>query len=157
MESVWNDQAEQGGATGGGISDFFERPAWQATAIASMPLSAQNFRGRGVPDVAGLGDPDTGYIVSVNGEAQVVGGTSAVAPLWAALAARLNQALGVSVGELNQIVYQLPENVFHDITVGNNGSYKACSGWDPCTGLGSPIGTKLLSALQDLKAANKPV
>jgi len=90
----------------------------------------------------------------------VVGGTSAVAPLWAALIALMNQKLGKPVGFLHPKIYALAPaaNAFHDITSGNNddsglGQYSAKSGWDACTGLGSPNGTALLSALTAASSA----
>jgi hypothetical protein len=94
-----------------------------------------NFVGRGVPDVAGDADPNTGYNVQVDGSSFAVGGTSAVAPLWAGLIALFNQSLGKSVGYLNPTLYQnVGENgSFHDITSGNNGDYSAGPGWDPCS------------------------
>jgi kumamolisin len=105
-----------------------------------------------VPDVSGNADPLTGYQVLVDGEAQVIGGTSAVAPLWAALIARCNQKLGRPVGEPHAAFYQIGIKAFRDITQGNNGAYKAGPGWDACTGLGSPNGEALLAALAALSA-----
>jgi kumamolisin len=96
-----------------------------------------------VPDVAGDASPETGYNVTFDGQSEVVGGTSAVAPLWAALIALLNQQRGSNIGFLNPTLYQNAENGFHDITSGSNGSFSAGPGWDPCTGLGSPNGTQL--------------
>ena len=96
--------------------------------------------GRGVPDVAGNADPQTGYQVLVDGQAQVIGGTSAVAPLWAALIARCNQKLGRPLGDAHAALYRLGARAFNDITSGNNGAYQAGAGWDACTGLGSPAG-----------------
>ena len=143
-ETVWNDGAE-GGATGGGFSTVFSQPTYQSSLAASY--SGQT--GRGVPDVSGDADPDTGYNVLVDGSQEVVGGTSAVAPLWAALVALLNQQLGKRLGFINPLIYALPEpnNGFNDITEGNNGSYSAGPGWDPCTGLGSPDGQALATLL----------
>jgi kumamolisin len=105
--------------------------------------------GRGVPDVAGDADPDTGYNIRVDGENAVVGGTSAVAPLWAGLVARINQKLGKSIGFLNPLIYvqSVETSGFHDITKGNNGAFSASQGWDPCSGLGSPDGVPLAAAL----------
>ena len=105
--------------------------------------------GRGVPDVAADADPATGYSVRVDGANTVIGGTSAVAPLWAGLVARLNQGLGKPVGFLNPTLYALtPESgAFRDITSGNNGAYSAGPGWDACAGLGVADGKKLLTAL----------
>jgi kumamolisin len=99
--------------------------------------------------VAGDADPTTGYQVRVDGVDAVFGGTSAVAPLWAALIARMNEQLGQSVGYLNPLLYTHPgaATTFHDITSGSNGAYSASAGWDPCTGLGSPDGERLLTAL----------
>jgi len=150
-EVVWNEIANNEGATGGGVSALFPIPAYQNSA--GVPVQPQtNFAGRGVPDVAGDADPSTGYQVRVDGKNQVIGGTSAVAPLWAALVARMNEKLGTPVGFLNPKLYKLSSSVFHDITSGNNddsglGNYSAKPGWDPCTGLGTPNGTALLNAL----------
>ena len=142
-EVVWNDQASGGGATGGGVSAVFPLPTWQADA--GVPSSSTG--GRGVPDVAGDAAPDTGYQILVDGQHEVVGGTSAVAPLWAGLIALLNQQLGRKLGFLNPQLYPLRESVFFDITSGTNGAFSAQPGWDPCTGLGSPDGQLLLASL----------
>jgi kumamolisin len=153
-ETVWNDGR---GATGGGVSNHFPRPAYQSKS--NVPLSPNGKVGRGVPDVAGDADPNTGYEVRlVGGKTEVIGGTSAVAPLWAGLIALLNEGLSkVSkppAGLLNPILYQLPTSsgVFHDIVEGNNdieglNKYAAGPAWDPCTGLGTPDGKQLLTAL----------
>jgi kumamolisin len=150
-ETVWND-GSGGGATGGGVSDTFGVPSWQASA--GVPgNAATGHPGRGVPDVAGNADPDTGYQVLVDGQATVVGGTSAVAPLWAALICRLAQATGKSFGLMQPLLYAgvsagtTPAG-FRDITVGNNGAYQAGPGWDACTGLGVPDGTALAARLR---------
>jgi kumamolisin len=143
-EIVWNDQP-QGGASGGGVSAVFPLPDWQANA--KVPKASTKEGGRGVPDVSGDASPETGYNVSFDGEDEVVGGTSAVAPLWAALIALLNQQRGRNLGFINPLIYQAAENGFHDITQGSNGAWKAGSGWDPCTGLGSPNGPQLATVL----------
>lgn len=143
-EVVWNDGSE-GGATGGGVSDVFALPSWQANAGVPAPSSSTG--GRGVPDVAGDASPETGYSILVDGTTEVVGGTSAVAPLWAGLIALVNQQNGTSVGFINPALYAAP-NAFHDITSGNNGAFSAGPGWDACTGLGSPIGTAIATALE---------
>jgi kumamolisin len=148
-EVVWNETATDEGATGGGVSVEFPLPSWQTSS--AVPKAPSGSAGRGVPDVAGNADPLTGYQVRVDGEAQVIGGTSAVAPLWAALIARCNQKLGAPLGDVHAAFYQIGEAAFRDITQGNNGAYSAVAGWDPCTGLGSPNGTALLSALAALK------
>jgi len=152
-EVVWNDQASGGGATGGGVSAIFPLPAWQANAGVPKTTSAASAGGRGVPDVAGNAAPDTGYQILVDGQQEVVGGTSAVAPLWAGLVALLNQQLGKAVGFLNPQLYPLGEAAFFDVTSGNNGAFTAHTGWDPCTGLGSPNGQLLLRSL-DARPAN---
>lgn len=153
-EVVWNETASNEGATGGGVSTVFALPTWQAAS--KIPTAAGGFAGRGVPDVAGNADPMTGYDVRVDGQDEVIGGTSAVAPLWAALVARLNQQLGHSLGAANATLYGIGEKAFRDITQGNNGSYSAGPGWDACTGLGSPNGQTLLSALQAGSASPAP-
>ncbi|HUI84983.1 MAG TPA: S53 family peptidase [Candidatus Binatia bacterium] len=148
-EVVWNDQPGDG-ATGGGVSDNFPIPSWQANANVPPSDNPGNFMGRGVPDVSGDADPATGYNVQVDGSSFAVGGTSAVAPLWAGLIALFNQSLGKAAGYVNPTLYQnIGENAgaFHDITSGNNGDYSAGPGWDPCSGWGSPNGAALLQAL----------
>lgn len=145
-EVVWNDQTSGGGASGGGVSAVFSRPSWQANA--GVPPSAGT-GGRGVPDVAGDASPETGYQILVDAEHEIVGGTSAVAPLWAGLIAVLNQQLGTPVGYLNPRLYALGKAPFFDITAGNNGAFSAGPGWDACTGLGSPNGVMLLKALSN--------
>ena len=150
QETVWNHRGH--GATGGGVSDTFALPTWQQHAGGPGGNG-----GRGVPDVAGNADPGTGYQVLVDGTPQVIGGTSAVAPLWAALVCRLVQALGRPLGLLQPALYAAapPGQTspgLRDITRGSNGAYHAGPGWDACTGLGSPDGTALLALL----AAHSP-
>ena len=100
-----------------------------------------------MPDVSGDADPATGYQIHVDGRDAVFGGTSAVAPLWAALIALVNQKAGRHVGFVNPVLYKAPatQKVLNDITSGNNGAYTAHAGWDACTGLGSPNGAKVLA------------
>jgi kumamolisin len=143
---VWYDGAN-GGATGGGISAVFARPVWQA-ALNAVDTQGKSvaLTERGVPDVAGNADPETGYKVRVDGTASVIGGTSAVAPLWAALIARVNALTGKPAGYLNPQLYKNPQ-ALRDITSGNNGDFAAASGWDACTGLGSPNGTALRTVI----------
>jgi kumamolisin len=147
-ETVWNDSS--GGATGGGVSDVFDLPTWQANANVPASINPGSRIGRGVPDVAANADPQTGYQVLVDGQALTVGGTSAVAPLMAGLLALINQQLGKPVGFLNPALYQQINQgqVLHDITSGDNSGYAAGPGWDACTGWGSADGTKLLNALR---------
>jgi len=145
-EVAWNELANKEGATGGGVSQVFPIPTFQKTA--DVPTAPNGFAGRGVPDVAGDADPTTGYSVIVDGQSTVIGGTSAVAPLWAGLLARINQSLGAPVGYLNPLLYSTSvEKTLHDITSGNNGGWSSGPGWDPCTGLGTPDGSALLVAL----------
>ncbi len=199
-EVVWNETASNEGAGGGGVSDQFPVPTWQANAGVPARASgssagaggaaaaaseheehavgeeashrrhpgsggtgsgsgsggaggsAAGGGGRGVPDVAGNADPTTGYQIMSDGKSQVVGGTSAVAPLWSALIARLAQATGQRFGLIQTALYagispgsDVPG--FRDITSGNNGAYPAGPGWDACSGLGVPIGTDLLTRL----------
>ena len=145
-EQAWNELSSNEGATGGGVSEFFALPSYQQSA--NVPKAPNGFVGRGVPDVAGDADPETGYNVLVDGQQTVIGGTSAVAPLWAGLLARINQSLGKNVGYLNPLLYtKNVEAALHDITAGNNGTYSAGPGWDACTGLGTPDGAALLAAL----------
>lgn len=148
-ETVWNELANDEGATGGGISDFFPLPSWQNGAGVPPSANANKNIGRGVPDVAGDADPTTGYVTLVDGSSGVIGGTSAVAPLWAGLIALINQSIGKPVGFLNPLLYQDAGTAhdLNDITVGNNGAYSAGPGWDACTGLGSPIGAQVATAL----------
>jgi kumamolisin len=151
-ETVWQDPGH--GATGGGVSHDFPLPVWQEAV--GVPLRAGDLgsgKGRGVPDVAADADPATGYAVYVDGQAQVFGGTSAVAPLWAALVCRLAQALGRPLGLLQPALYAgaqagQPAPGLRDITSGSNGAYTAGPGWDACTGLGVPDGVALLEHLR---------
>jgi kumamolisin len=144
-ESVWNDPGD--GATGGGVSRQFTLPSYQSSAHVPGNVDSGS-PGRGVPDVCGDADPQTGYRIRVDGADESIGGTSAVAPLWAGLIARLNQHLGAPVGFVQPRLYPLlGSGAFHDINQGSNGSYSAGPGWDACTGLGSPDGTALAAAL----------
>jgi kumamolisin len=132
VETVWNENPGKtdGEGTGGGYSTLFPMPSWQA--------GAPHGPGRLVPDVAANADPETGYQIVLNGASTVVGGTSAVAPLYAGLFASFGRKLGFITPEL-----YLHSTAFNDITSGDNGAYRATTGVDPCTGLGSPIGTRL--------------
>jgi kumamolisin len=139
-ETVWND-GTAGGATGGGVSGVFALPTFQGKA------SVPGGRWRGVPDLAGCADPYTGWKIVVDGSPMVVGGTSAVAPLVAAVAAALSASLGRNVGALGQQAYSMPAGCFRDVTSGNNGVYVARAGFDCCCGLGTPVFGKILAAL----------
>ena len=114
-----------------------------------VPKPSKPSGGRGVPDVSGDADPATGYIVRVDGKTFVIGGTSAVAPLWAGLIAVANQQNGKSAGFIQPAIYAAKAKAaFRDIVDGNNGSYVAGPDWDPCTGLGSPIAPELIRAVK---------
>lgn len=134
-ETVWNNNPgnPSGEGTGGGYSTLFPSQSWQVGAPA-----APSGLGRMVPDVAANADPNTGYNIVLDGQVQTVGGTSAVAPLYAGFTA----ACGSKLGFISPTLWQ-NEPDFNDITVGDNGTYQAQVGPDPCTGLGSPIGTSL--------------
>jgi len=138
-ETTWGGIAGNG-ASGGGVSQHFATPSYQ-TGI--LPTS---FNGRGVPDVAGDADPQTGYNVLVDGVPAVIGGTSAVAPLYAALVAQINEKTGTKCGFLNPFLYSTP-GICNDIVQGTNGTFNAASGWDATTGLGSIQGSALLGKL----------
>jgi len=159
-ETVWNSviKDSQGltmrQGTGGGVSQFFAKPVYQAKVNVPAPPGGA-IGGRGVPDVCGNADPATGYRLRVKGVEEIIGGTSAAAPLWAGLIARFGQALGGPVGFLHPLLYKttFSASCFRDVNEGNNdsrgrgGLYQAASGWDACTGLGSPIGTELCKVL----------
>jgi kumamolisin len=132
-EVVWGDGTPNGNGTGGGYSVIFPPPDWQHGA---PPSPGQP--GRMVPDVAADADPNTGYLVVVNGQQIQIGGTSAVAPLYSGLFAAFGQKLGF----VTPTLWQNPGD-FVDITQGSNGSFSAAVGPDPCTGLGVPNGAAL--------------
>jgi kumamolisin len=158
QEETWHPAANVG--TGGGISRYFSRPGYQQNDVSQSAVNPPGGTGRGVPDVSADAAQQSGYIVKVDGHSYPgsgpqyppIGGTSAAAPLWAALIARLNQGLNTKLGFVNPLLYkaQLAAGAFRDITKGNNGDYKAGPGWDPCTGLGVPNGDDLLKALSPL-------
>jgi kumamolisin len=142
-EVVWNELASGEGATGGGVSTLFALPTWQQNS--KVPAAPSSSGGRGVPDVAGDADPSTGYEVRVDGQTTVIGGTSAVAPLWAGLIALANEQNGVSAGFVNPALYAAgAKKAFRDITQGSNGAYSAGPGWDACSGQGSPVGSAVI-------------
>ena len=181
-ETVWNDGTEVG-ASGGGVSSFWPMPSYQSGAPGSLHVINGNSSGsqcnassgdcREVPDVSADGDPGTGYVIYWNGSGdaigfppptqgwQVVGGTSAAAPAWAALIALANasgRCAGVPIGFANPALYDAAASAystdFNDITSGNNdmtglngGLYPAGAGYDMATGLGSPNGAALVQSL----------
>jgi kumamolisin len=149
-EVVWN-ASHYGfkGASGGGVSQRFHVPAWQNDA--DVPAGPEGRGGRGVPDVAGLADPRHGCEMLIAGRAFASAGTSAVAPMWAALIARLNQALGDRCGHLHPHLYWLGKKggaALRPVLKGDNGLYRAGKGWNACTGYGTPKGDGLLAHLR---------
>lgn len=150
QETVWNVNSTSS-ATGGGISNVFSKPSYQSNV--TFPLNNR----RGVPDISGDADPNTGYVLysASEGGYIVVGGTSAVSPLWSGLLARINQSLGHNVGFIHPTIYSNP-NICRDITQGNNGAFMAGTGWDPCTGHGSPNGQLILNLLAGTNTNTNP-
>jgi kumamolisin len=149
-ETVWNEVRHDEGAGGGGVSVIFSKPDYQASSNIPAAADPPHRVGRGLPDVAAVADPVTGVVVMhIDGEhLEPIGGTSASAPLWASLIARINQGIQARCGFLNPLLYtKLNKGVLRDITVGSNGAYSAQAGWDACTGFGAPGGNNLLRAL----------
>lgn len=147
-ETVWNDRGVHG--TGGGISEKYQVPAFQAAKRIPGSLNDDR-RGRGVPDVAAAAAPTNGYRVFLDGKDFVASGTSAVAPLWGALIALINARRGRALGFVNDHLYQVP-CLLRPVTIGDNKDtsglgYDAGPDWNPCTGLGSPDGAVIVSAL----------
>ncbi|MHB2017059.1 MAG: S53 family peptidase [Candidatus Xenobia bacterium] len=151
-EITWGGPNAQG-ATGGGVSNIFPMPDFQKKAGVPKPTNPAG--GRGVPDVAGDADPASGYDVLVDGQEGIIGGTSAVAPLYAGLTALIGQGAGGDIGYLNPIFYNNP-GAFTDITSGTNGNFNAGPGWDATTGMGVADGTRLLAAVQAAKGQPAP-
>ncbi|HZC06399.1 MAG TPA: S53 family peptidase [Ktedonobacterales bacterium] len=161
-EVVWNSG---GGASGGGVSQFYSTPSFQQ----GLPQSDQQILhgNRGVPDVAAAADPSTGLAIYYAGQWTLAGGTSAAAPLWAGVMAIADQVAGRPLGYINPALYKIGassqyQSAFHDVTEGNNNfsgkgvqvqGYSAATGWDPVTGLGSPNSANLIPLLiQDSQA-----
>lgn len=150
-ETVWNNNSSSS-ATGGGISTYFAKPSYQSSVSYALGNK------RGVPDVAGNANPNTGYILYSLSEGGwiTVGGTSAVAPLWAGLFGRINQSLGRAAGFIQPTLYA-NSSAFRDIIQGNNGAYTAGVGWDPSTGNGTPNGQSILSLFSGSQPSQNPV
>ncbi len=163
-EYVWNDTGAAGpGATGGGISPRFSIPDYQKNTKLPARVHTGEI-GRGLPDIAGNASENSGYNQYINGRPQPVGGTSAVAPLYAGLIARINANLGRPAGFLNPLLYSLPKACFRDIvgapgpannSFGHVIGYSAGTGWDACTGLGSLNGSGLQDQLSGVQASQK--
>lgn len=149
-ETTWNNGGN-GGATGGGISSLFAPPSYQT---GFLPAGTT---GRGSPDVAGNADPETGYVVRVQGQNTVIGGTSAVAPLYAGLIAAIVAATGKPLGLLQSLLYPNEATVCRDVVSGNNAGYTAGPGYDFDTGLGVINGTQLLALAQGTAPTPPPV
>ena len=141
-ETVW-------GASGGGVSSLFPKLAWQTWANIPTSVNPAGHVGRGVPDVAGNADPNSGYPLFMNGaQTGPVGDKSAVSLLYAALTALVNASTGEPCGYINYNLYILAgPYVFRDITTGNNGLYSTKAGWDACTGLGTLNGMAMVNSL----------
>jgi kumamolisin len=144
-EVVWNDNR---GSSGGGISAL-PVPEYQS----NLQFAGKAITGRGEPDITGNASPNSGYRIHTGGNDVNSGGTSAVAPLYTALALRLNEGLGggdKTVGFMNPFLYQQAlsgkANFFNDIVQGTNNGYDATKSWDPASGWGSLDGQKLLDA-----------
>ena len=155
-EAAWGTR--RAGATGGGVSDIFRLPSWQANGRVPSSVNPGHRIGRGVPDVAAHADPATGYRVWAAGQRPLLGGTGAAASMWAALVARLNQRIGHPVGYLNPLLYRVSHDTdgraFRDVASGTNGMYDAQPGWDATTGLGSPRAKGLIEALANAGVAH---
>ncbi len=157
-EGTWQDE---NGATGGGVSDLFPLPDWQAGANIPPSVNPGNRRGRGVPDVAGNASPFSGYSIIVYGTRRFsFAGTSSVAPLYAALVAMINKVAREPIGYLNPRLYALAtspgQTVFRDVADDKTNAfsttfptigYPSGPGWDACTGWGRIDGSALLDAL----------
>jgi kumamolisin len=145
-ETVWNDGSA---GTGGGISDIFSAPDYQAN-VSLPPSFNDDGRRRGVPDVAAAAAEVPGYRTILNSQTLVQSGTSAATPLWAGLIALANAQLGQAVGLINPLLYANPA-AFRQVTEGNNREgeigYNAGPGWNACTGLGTPRGAAIIAAL----------
>jgi len=153
-EQVWN---EGGSGTGGGISACFPVPAYQSKA--NLPKSVNDGKaGRGVPDLAAVADPNSGFRIVVGGVGGTIGGTSGVAPLFAGLFALINEACGKPVGFAHPVLYG-NANACRQITHGDNKDngvgYAAGPGWNACTGLGAPVGQAMLKVFQTIAAGSK--
>lgn len=170
-ESVWSNPSDtsrgpMGAGGGGGISAFWGKPSYQTGPGTINPYSNGN---RQVPDVSADADPNTGYSMYCTASASgcpasgwvQVGGTSAAAPLWAGLAADLNQYLAANskpgLGSASVALYGLfnttqPYPAYHDITSGNNLYFPATSGYDQASGIGTP---DVWNMARDLLASNR--
>ncbi|MEV7600670.1 protease pro-enzyme activation domain-containing protein [Kitasatospora sp. NPDC089797] len=141
-ESAWS-------TAGGGVSTVFAKPAWQTGTGVDGTM-------RTVPDVASNADPQSGFAVYTSGAWQVIGGTSAAAPLWSGYAAQFDQKAKAAgqpaLGEAAPKLYAVANSssygsAFHDVTTGANQDFSAGQGYDQVTGWGSPVADALTTAL----------
>jgi len=182
-ETTWNEgSGSSGGASGGGLSLDFTMPAWQSAYLATVPGLQNTYTNgqRQAPDVSLNADPNTGYPIycsvavancSSTSPWIIVGGTSAAAPMWAAMMALVNEesvkAGGFNIGFANPLLYQVASNStqyandFHDVSTGTNdysgfqgGKYPATAGYDMATGLGSFNADNLATDLVALARTN---
>ena len=151
-ESAWVEPLDNWG-TGGALNPGARRPSWQVGPGVDNKYSNGK---RQEPDVSAPGDPESGWMIVVDGEEQRAGGTSASSPFWAGVTSLFgqmaHQAHLFGLGYLNPTLYALaasnPSNtLFHDVVRGDNLLYEATPGWDFATGLGSPIASKLGDAI----------
>jgi kumamolisin len=156
-EETWNELGVAQGATGGGVSSHFPVPRFQESAGIRPICANDGAPGRGVPDVAANADPLTGYVIHHRGADRIVGGTSAVAPLWTALLAAVSAATGHRLGNVLPALYGARRAGFTDIVAGDNGAYATGPGWDAATGLGVPSGRNLCAALKTSLVLRRPV
>lgn len=161
-EQAWFDVPLSQG-TGGGVSSLFDRPDWQHGLSAPGSTEAGGDQKRLTPDIAAVADPFTGVKIVLNGQVLVGGGTSQSAPLWAAMAAVMNQYLiangGRAIGDLNPLLYRIakgaPLPAFRDVTLGGNAVASAAPGYDLVTGLGTPDVENLAKNLLVLQKARR--
>ena len=155
-ETVWNAPLNgQKAASGGGASARVPTPSWQSTC--KVPDTGLDGGGRGVPDVASVADPSTGALMYMGSGTVPSAGTSAAAPLWGAFIACVNSArtdpLGYVTPDLYAISAAKGSSCLRPIVKGNNdidtddGTFTAHDGWNPCGGLGSPVGDGLFAEL----------
>jgi hypothetical protein len=168
-ETVWNWGVEYGSSddgigSSGGSSSYYAIPAWQ-TNISNLAANGGSTVYRNIPDVALTAD--NVYVEYGDGSSAEFGGTSCATPLWAAFTAMVNEQAAAggtaSVGFVNPALYAIAAgpgyaSCFHDVTTGNNtwsgspGQFYAASGYDLCTGLGTPAGQNLINALAGMEA-----
>ena len=169
-ETVWNwglSRGQDGVGSSGGISSFYAIPSWQTNINMTVPQGSQV--NRNVPDVAMVGD---NVLVIADGNELSVGGTSCAAPLWGGFTALVNQQAATSshgpVGFINPVLYAIANSPnynssFHDTITGNNTwsssptRFFAQPGYDLCTGLGSPSGNNLITAMLSTQLGTGPV